>query len=73
MNVGGIDIPQYAEIRVNTRANIKPTCLICGRIFKTEVEIKNHIAGFHEDDNEETSCSDCTLKAKTPEELLKHL
>ena len=67
MNIEGIDIHQSREVTVSTRKNIKPTC------NKTEVEIKNHIVGFHKDNNEGTSCSDCTFEAKTPEELNKHL
>ena len=73
MNDEGIDIPQSTEVLVSAQANIKPKCYLCGRVFKTEVEMKNHIAGCHKDDSKETSCSDCTFKAKTPEELHKHL
>ena len=73
MNVEGIDIPQSTEVIVSTQANIKPKCYLCGRVFKTEVEMKNHIAGFHKDDSEETSCSDSTFKEKTPEKLQKHI
>ena len=73
MNIEGIDIHQSREVTVSTRKNIRPICNICGRVLKTEVEIKNHIVGFHKDNNEGTSCSDCTFEAKTPEELNKHL
>ena len=66
MNIEGINIHQSTEVMVSTRTNIKSTCNICGRVFKTELEIKDHMAGFHKDDNEETSCSECTFEVKTP-------
>ena len=67
MEIEGIGFPQSTGEMISSQANNKHQCYICGRVFKTEV------AGFHNDDNAEATCSDCNFKAKTQGKLHEHL
>ena len=71
METEGIGFPQSTGEMMSIQANNKQ-CYRCGCVFETEVEMKNHMADIHNDDNAETARSECNFKAKTQGGLNEH-